>query len=163
VYTVNKRKRKAVEPRKVGSHAVIAAAVCSLTLGLIGCVDIDGGALELSWSIRDFDGAARSCGDVDFDEVRLCWESVGDSVVTQECALRDATRHAVFPCLDAHGVTRFVVDPGPTAIWIEPLCGDGAVATDYVVPAAIVRDVSRGEIAILNALLVVADDASCVR
>lgn len=157
---------KAVEAGKARSVAPAARAtraslLCSfLCLFNLTCVQIDGGAVELYWSIRSFDGTALECPDVGLAEVQLCWEPVGDAGVVQVCS---PERSATFPCADLHGVTTFQIPDGPTAMWIRPLCPGTQPPPRYVVPAAIVRDISHGEVAILNALLIVADRDACAQ
>lgn len=154
-----------------------AAALAAVVLGLFGpglwaCVEIDGGAAEFSWSIRSPDGRASSCdlrlpdGGADRPDilsVQLCWEAAPEGV--SPSLLCNPDRRAVFECSLSRGATDFVVDEGRTAFWIEPLCADGEpLQRDLVeVPAPIVRDVSKGQVVTLDALLVVADASGCVR
>jgi hypothetical protein len=143
-------------------------------LGILGiaaaswtCIRIDGGAVELSWEIRTPDARTTSCdlrsGDqdfVDFSQVRVCWEPVvPDRELTLACDLR-----AEFACEAEHGVSGFEIEPGPTAFWIEPLCdgtGSPPPSSHYEVPAPIVRDVAKGAIITLSALLIVAQPDAC--
>ncbi len=155
---------------------VIAVATWLGFMGT-GCVQIDGGAVELSWSIRNFDGEAASCdlrtadGSTDFADIadiRICWEPVAeDGEFSGAC---DPTLNTRFDCRSAHGVTGFEIAPGDTALWIEPLCevmgprpGPGPTPTvgKYEVPAPIVREVTSGEVVTLNALLIVAAPEAC--
>ena len=154
-----------------------AAALVAVLLGLFGpglwaCVEIDGGAAEFSWSIRSADGRASSCdlrlpnggGDrPDIESVELCWEPAPDG--TSPSLVCNRGRLAVFACSLSRGATDFVIDEGRTAFWIEPLCADGdPLQPDLVeVPAPIVRDVSKGEVVTLDALLIIADASGCLR
>jgi len=140
--------------------------------GLCACVEINGGAAEFSWSIRSPAGTASACDLRETDSgadrpdilsVQLCWEAVPDAGSPSLVCNRG--RRAVFDCTLSRGATDFVIAGGRTAFWVEPLCFDGepleAGAVD--VPAPIVRDVIRGQVATLDALLIVADAQACVR
>lgn len=117
--------------------------------------------MELSWTLRDFDGEPTNCAEARIDEVRICWESAADGGTsgTRSCR-RDSYRS--FACADSRGVTGFEIPAGRTVVWIEPVCADGLPPdTDtYEVPAPIARTVETGEVVTLGALLVVADDST---
>jgi hypothetical protein len=123
-----------------------------------GCIEIEGGAAEVAWSLRSFEGVAvEACADARIGDVRLCWEPAGDGSVSAgggACRAGDQRR---FPCEESSGVTGFQLDPGSTAFWIEPICIDEEPAAEgtYQVPPPIVRTVERGEIVSLNSLLLV--------
>lgn len=138
----------------------------ALWLTLIGawgsaCIEIDGGAAELSWSLRSQEGASiETCAEVRVQQVRLCWEPAADGAVLGgggECN----SGHRDFPCGESSGITAFNLDPGPTAFWVEPVCIDGesADAGTYQVPPPIVRNVEEGQIVSLNSLLLVVNPA----
>lgn len=143
-------------PPGVARLAPCAAAMAAV-LGA-GCVEIDGGAVELSWSLRTFGGAAvESCGEAAIQDIRLCWEPLEDGATTTEGAVCRAGQRRRFSCSDSSGVTGFVLDPGRTAFWIEPVCDDGEAADPgtYAVPPPIVRTVQEGKIISLTSLLLV--------
>jgi len=124
-----------------------------LAPAVTGCIEIDGGAVELSWSLRSFDGdRVGECAKVRIDEVRVCWQPVADDTSTGVCEGSQS-----FPCGEENGVSGFEIDPGSTAFWIEPICLDGALADpgSYQVPPPIVRTVEDGNIVTLNSLLIV--------
>jgi hypothetical protein len=159
-----------VETPRQAMLRVIAVAAGPV---LMGCVQIEGGAVELSWSIRTIDGDSASCnlrsadGAVDFEDietVRVCWEStVDDMELTGVCTAAASTK---FPCVEAHGVTGFGIEPGPTALWIEPVCAGSGVPPEpdrYEVPAPIVRDITEGGVVTLNALLIAVQPDACER
>ena len=117
-----------------------------------GCIEIEGGAVELSWSLRSFDGdRVDQCASARIDEVRVCWEAVADGTSTGICEGSQS-----FPCGEENGVSGFEIDPGATAFWIEPICVDGSPAEpgSYEVPPPIVRTVEEGNIVTLNSLLI---------
>ena len=130
--------------------ALAVAAACA------GCIEIDGGAVELSWSLRSFDGDEVDpdpCNMARVDEVRVCWQSVEDGAATTGVCESSES----FPCAEENGVSGFEIDPGSTAFWIEPICRDGDTADvgTYQVPPPIVRTVAEGRIVTLNSLLIV--------
>jgi hypothetical protein len=142
-----------IRPRR----ATRVAALWVTVLGSTGpaCVAIDGGAVEVSWSIRSFDGEATTCSGAEIRDVRVCWDPLGDGAPTGETCRADHRRR--FPCTDESGVTGFELQPGVTAFWIEPVCMDGDPADPgtYQVPPPIVRTVEEGKIVSLDSLLLV--------
>jgi len=139
----------------------------ALWLTLIGasgsaCIEIDGGAAELSWSLRSQEGASiETCADVRVQLVRLCWEPLADGVVLGGGGECRSSQSRDFPCGESSGITAFNLDPGSTAFWVEPVCIDGesADAGTYQVPPPIVRNVEEGQIVSLNSLLLVVNPA----
>ena len=133
----------------------VPAAVFVLTLaaGASACIEIEGGAVELSWSLRSFDGErVDSCADARIEEVRICWQAVEEGPSTGVCQGSQS-----FPCGEENGVSGFEIAPGRAAFWIEPICLDGSPADlgSYQVPPPIVRTVEDGKIVTLNSLLIV--------
>jgi hypothetical protein len=130
--------------------------LCALLLASASsaCIEIDGGAVELSWSLRSFDGdRVGSCSKALVEDVRICWQPIADAgTITFEC---DASQ--AFPCEEENGVSGFEIHPGATAFWAQPICRDGAPADEgtYQVPPPIVRTVEDGKIVTLNSLLIV--------
>tara|TARA_R110002096_G_scaffold16898_14_gene58212 strand:+ start:53192 stop:53698 length:507 start_codon:yes stop_codon:yes gene_type:complete len=125
------------------------------------CVAIEGGATELSWSIRTFDGdPVNTCASALVDKIRLCWNAL-DSGAT---GCRPGNFRE-FKCEDQTGVTLFEIEPGRTAFFAEPICADGQPATvgTYQSPPEIVRTVRDGEVVSLESLLIVVTDhpSSC--
>ena len=148
-------------PSRVTRIAAGLAAVAAV-LGP-GCVEIEGGAVELSWSLRTFGGSAvESCSDAAIQDIRLCWEPLVDGATTTEGAVCRAGQRRRFSCSESSGVTGFVLQPGATAFWIEPVCEDGAAADSgtYEVPPPIVRTVQEGKIISLSSLLLVVSPLS---
>lgn len=116
---------------------------------LVGCVDVNGGAVELSWSIRTVDGRALDdpCRVSGIARVRLDAEEVG--------VAQPVRKFRSWSCGAFHGTTLFEIPEGTYSLSVVPLCGDGVTRADATVPAPIVRDVVEGEVAQLNALLIV--------
>lgn len=137
---------------------LIVCGVC----GLGGCVKIDGGAAELSWSLRDQGGdSIETCGEANIQAIQLCWNPVadgGDDAV--RCQPPNIQR---FMCGDFTGVTGFEIEPGETSLFIEPVCDSGDPPTfgSYEVPPPIVRSVEEGRIVTLNSLLIVVKRTNC--
>lgn len=140
--------------RAPGWHVIIVA----LGLAVTGCVEVEGGAVEFSWTLRNFEGnpiaddPAESCGLVRIDRIRLIWESPPDN---GELVLGNDD----FDCEANRGVTGFVVPAGSQLLRIIPICeGDMLPQVHtYEVPPPILRDVQSGEVVTLNSLLVVAE------
>jgi hypothetical protein len=129
-------------------------------LALVGCVEVDGGAVELSWSLRAFSGEPVECGDADVGGVRLCWrEAPAERALATDC---DGAEAIEFDCDDQHGSSRFELASGRTGFLVEPTCRDGepAAAGTYQVPAPIVRDVNEGEVVTLSSLAIIVSDNS---
>lgn len=150
--------------------------LCALvmTLGIGGaasCVDVEGGAIELSWTLRTFGGDVidsdreEACRRARIERVRVCWRRVagpdagGGPEAGGDRTCR-AARSRTFSCEADRGVTQFEVPPGENSIWIEPLCAGGEPPAEgtYDVPAPIVRAVRGGEVVALSTLLIVATD-----
>lgn len=131
------------------------------------CVEVNGGAVELSWSLRDFDGErAEECHNdnpddgpvVDVDRIRLAWKAV----VADDESATDPDGTVTFPCEDGRGITDFSIPPGRHMLWIEPVCAQGAPPSGrYQVPPPIVRTIGEGTVTTLDALLIVADASTC--
>ncbi len=120
-------------------------------------MQIEGGAAELSWSLRDSCGGNANCGDsgVDITRIKLCWYPLDqDDGTPGQCP-----NFQDFACSKSTGVTSFDIAPGSTALFIEPIFGSGAQS--YQVPPPIVRDVEEGRVVTLNSLLVVVNTGTC--
>lgn len=134
-----------------------SALLLLLTLAGAGCIEIEGGAVELSWSLRDFDGdAVEACDDARIDEVEICWQPSDGEAPSVDLGCRPGQRQS-FPCSEENGVSGFTITPGPTAFWAHPICDTGEAAEEdtYQAPAPIVRTVEEGQIVTLNSLLIV--------
>lgn len=134
-------------------RAGLVVAVGFLALvGLPGCVQVQGGAIELSWSLRSFTGdPVDRCADSAIARIRVLWQADDG---TSNPSFTD------FACEDSAGVTGFEVPGGSTRVWVEPICTDGINASPgtFSAPAPIVRDVLVGAVVTLNSLLIVVSD-----
>jgi hypothetical protein len=143
------------------SRALRAAATIGL-LASLSCVEIEGGAIELAWALRDFAGDENSCQKAGVGEIRVCWRAVDDAGSTDCVTVREdggvRGQYRDFACTANRGITRFEVPPGPTSIFVKPLCAVDGLASPgpYQVPPPIVRTVEQGRVVTLDQLLVVA-------
>jgi len=140
----------------VGQIGLLAA--CTL---VTGCAQVDGGAVELSWTLRPASSSLTdkfvSCNamidNVSFSvaEVRLDWEPVtGEPGST------------AWPCDDSHGVTKFELPTGDTLLKVTPVCESGPAAPDtYIAPAPERRMVIAGDTVSLGAVELVLQVSSC--
>lgn len=136
----------------------IRRAFALMVITCSSCVQIDGGAVELSWAVFDFGGDGQSCVAAGISEVNLCWQA--SDGLSSGFVCESGSSHS-FECETEQGSTAFEVPPGPTSLWIEVTCGataQRAIEGTYQVPAPIVRTVRDGEIVSLNSLLIVATE-----
>lgn len=148
----------------------LALVVMVQVVTSVSCVEVNGGAVELSWSVRSFDGERvdDSCDNSDprkgpivhLKRIRLAWKAVGDD---GGGAGMEPDGLAEFPCGDRRGITEFTVPGGAHLLWIVPVCAGGVLpaTSDYQVPPPIVRDIREGTVTTLDALLVVANESTC--
>lgn len=141
---------------------VMGIALCLVTAGATGCVEVEGGAVELSWSLRSFAGESiQACRDARIEEVRLCWTPLEADGGEVSGGCRPPNLES-FACEAENGVTGFEIPPGRTSLEIQPVCAGGRPAErgTYDVPPPIVRRVREGKVVTLNALLIVASTCS---
>ncbi len=120
--------------------AALTTLVC---LPVHGCVEATGGAVEVSWSLRDVGGEGTTCDDARIGEIQLFWQ-VGTR-----------TRADAWACDEGRGVTGFDLEPGPVSLWLEPSCADGPVTPgSFRTPPVIVRTITEGEVITLDTQLV---------
>ncbi len=131
---------------RVAVRLVQRAVLCALA-GVCACVDINGGAVELSWSLRTDTGMERTCAQTAIVQVSLCMRDCDtppcDGVQTCPTA---------FECDRLRGATQFDIPPGRKEITIRPDCARGPARV--VVPPPLVRDIVKGDVTELNALLI---------
>ena len=131
-------------------------AITAAAPALAGCIDVSGGAVELSWSLRSTDGVRRGCDSswrLDTARVRLVCQTTDPTPAA--CDLGPGGAFPDWECLSYAGSTAFNIPEGTYQFKIEVICAGTDVAElDVTVPAPIVRDIFIGEIAQLNALLI---------
>lgn len=138
------------------------AALLALTGAWGGCVEVDGGALEARWDLRDGRGArigcpgARQAVGLDQMELRLTPVGGGDD----PCAGDERCRFVCDQSADniLLGQTPFFVPDGEYAISSRGLKQDGtplSPSDGVVAPSAVVRRVVSGEVTDLNVNLII--------
>lgn len=132
----------------------------------LGCVPIDGGAVEASWVVVTPDGRTISdcsCTCARVAKVRLKLEPLAGGA--DPCVGRDSCR---FSCNLQSGATRFDIPPGSYAISVVPVDANGNDITDgeaggdcRAEPGTnpVVREVVKGRVTGLDASIVLADCA----
>ena len=146
-------------------------ASCALTMvlggGLGGCVEINGGAVEVPWTVFAEDGRGAindcACTEPTIAFVRLKLEAPPSAPEQADpCAGSTACR---FSCQRKTGATPFMIPAGTYQMSIEPETADGLPIDPglVMVPAPITRDVVRGAAAELDALQITAPCAAICR
>lgn len=115
-----------------------------------GCTTVEGGAVEISWNLRNVDGSGVSCG--------------AANVLTIDLFIDDdlPDGYVEFPCGDERGVTRFDVAPGQAQLWLQPGCADGLAPVAYRAPPPIVRTITEGEVITLDTQLIEVRAGNCL-
>jgi hypothetical protein len=148
-------------------RSVIARALVGvMAVASASCVDVSGGAVEVSWAVFSRDGRAIndcSCADPVIGYVRLQLVSETDPS-NQPCAGNSACR---FACGRKTGATPFFITPGQYLMSVVPVDADGtdlpAMFTpgndvpSVQTPAAESRTVVRGQPTALEAFMLEAD------
>jgi hypothetical protein len=127
---------------------------------VVGCTDVHGGAVELSWTLRPESGDSVdlfvNCdtgveGANPVQRMRLNWQ-VGSNAGSDSWA-----------CTDYHGVTSFEVPAGSALLSVTPECtsGDAAPIT-YTAPTPQERDVNVGDTVDLGAIEVFVEITDCI-
>src|SRR5687767_4470716 len=148
---MNSLPRPRVEPGICRSRATMvwcawATVVC---LGVHGCTEATGGAVELSWALRTTrDVGLDDCADGFIGRIRLWWETPS------------TRRFTAFPCDENHGVTAFDLPAGEVSLEVTPECDEDSPypgmeppSEMFTSPPPIVRDVTIGEAVTLDAVL----------
>jgi hypothetical protein len=133
----------------------VALALC---LGVHGCANVEGGAVELSWKLRAATGSDTTfldCtvglpGTGPVTHIRLDWEVDGVPAFRQ------------WPCEDDHGVTGFELPEGRALLRVSPVCAGGAAAPEtYTAPAPQQRNVIAGNTVSLGGVELLLEVSSC--
>jgi hypothetical protein len=137
---------------RVAVGIVVRAISCALTavVGVLSgaCVDVNGGAVELSWSIRTDTGMETNCENAGITQVALCVRQCDMSACTGPTICPAAT----WECDRLRGATLFDIAPGRTELTIRADCRAGTA--NVVLPPPLVRDIVFGDVTQLNALLI---------
>ena len=129
------------------------------------CVDIDGGAVEISWVIRSESGSAITdcgCASPSISTVRLDLTGVGGAVdMKKPCA---ANAQCDFPCARQTGATAFNIPETHGderyQVSITALGTDGSPLLQVMAPAPILREVVRGQPTEVASMQLVAECAT---
>ena len=135
----------------------------------LGCVSIDGGAVEASWQVTTQDGRTiTDCGCTCSPIAKIRFQLLpvsADGGSDDPCAGRST---CAFSCNQQSGATRFDIPPGTYAISLVPVGEDGnditnggagtCSAKSGVAPE--VREVIKGRVTQLNAMAIIADCAA---
>lgn len=119
-----------------------------------GCTTVEGGAVEISWNLRNVDGTGVSCEAADVVTINLNFRVTNEDGTT-------STRDEPFPCEDERGVTGFVLQPGETPLWLRPACEEGTPIA-YRAPPPIVRTITEGEVITLDTQLIEVRAGNCL-
>jgi hypothetical protein len=115
-------------------------------------VAINGGAVELAWTVRTEDARPTDCVKQGIMTVSLCVRDC-TQMLDGVCTGETQCPFVSFPCARLHGATPFSITPGQKELWITATCANGAVAGGRV-PESVLRDVTEGDVTQLNALLI---------
>jgi hypothetical protein len=140
----------------------LRAVVFALCLGVHGCADVNGGAVELSWKLRAATGSDHTflgCAIqleptnqvVEVARIQLNWEVGGETGV------------GTWPCDDDHGATKFELPAGQALLRVSPICSNGVVAaaSTYSAPPPEQRDVIVGNTVSLGGVEILLEVSSC--
>ena len=138
----------------------------ALLFSALGCVSIDGGAVEASWVMVTHDGRGiAKCGCTCPPIAKIRLQLVPTSGGSDPCAGRTACQ---FSCNLQSGATRFDIPPGSYSISLVPVGADGNDITNGEVGTCstgsgvdpVVREVIKGRVTQLDAMVVLADCAA---
>lgn len=144
--------------RRLRVAAASRAVALTLCLGVHGCADVNGGAVELSWKLRATTGAdqtfldcavgVQGAGSVAF--IRLDWEVNGVQDFRQ------------WSCDDDHGVTGFELPEGRALLRVSPVCANKEASSEtYIAPAPEQRMVIAGDTVSLGGVELLLEVSSC--
>jgi len=127
-----------------------AAALLFLACLSAACVEIDGGAVEISWVIRSDTGSAITdcgCASPSIATVRLKLTGVGGAIEDyQPCA---GNAQCDFPCARQTGSTAFNIKETRGderyQVSVAAVGTDGTELLQVMTPAPILREVARGQ------------------
>jgi hypothetical protein len=135
--------------------------VLTLCLVVHGCVNVQGGAVELSWELRARAGSTRT-----FLDCQLLLEPNGRTHIAAIELVWDVAGVAAsrtWPCGNEHGVTGFELPEGPALLSVRPICDNGvaAAANTYTAPAPEQRQVIVGNTVSLGGVELLLEVSSC--
>lgn len=124
------------------------------SVSVAACVQIDGGAVEVAWTVFAEDGRGTindcACADPGIAFVQLRLAGPPDNPAQADpCENVAACR---FSCGRDMGATPFIIPPGAYLVSIQPQLPDGTVSPTAMVPDPILSQVVKGVPAELGAL-----------
>lgn len=141
--------------------ALLLPLVCLLTT----CVDINGGAVEISWVIRSQGGSAITdcgCASPSIAKVRLKLVGVGGDIGGRMPC--DGNAQCDFPCSRQTGSTAFNIPETHGEeryqVYLRALDVTGAELPNVMTPAPILREVVRGQPTEVESMQLVAQCAT---
>jgi hypothetical protein len=137
--------------------SVKSSLVLACLLG--ACVDVNGGAVELSWKLRP---ASSSLPDK-FVGCESGLEGTGAvTLIRLDWEVEGLSGSRAWRCDDSHGVTGFELPEGEALLSITPECASGPAApATYIVPAPERRQVILGNTVSLGAVEVIVQVSYC--
>lgn len=140
----------------------LRAVVLALYLGVHGCADVNGGAVELSWKLRSLTGATTTFLDctitleptdqvVEVAKIQLDWDVEGELGVR------------TFDCEDDQGATQFEVPEGIALLRVTPICANDILPLPrtYNAPPPVQRNVIVGDTVSLGGVELLLEVSSC--
>jgi hypothetical protein len=123
-----------------------------LCTAVIGCVDVDGGAVEARWDLRDISGMRIDCQKAAIAKMGFALvPELGADPCAQEA-------RCTFSCERGVGTTPFIIPEGEYAMTIQAVDAEGRVlglVDGVTAPAAVVRQVVTGQLTDLNVNLII--------
>jgi hypothetical protein len=140
----------------------LRAVVLALCLGVHGCSDVNGGAVELSWKLRSLTGA-----DATFLDCTIALEPTNQVVEVAKIQLAwdvDGQLGAeTFPCEEDQGLTQFELPEGEALLRVSPICANDVVPLPrtYNAPPPVQRNVIVGDTVSLGGVELLLEVSSC--
>lgn len=137
---------------------VMLAVVCGV--GLTGCLELDGGATEVVWVVRDTKQRARKCEEVGIKYIRLQILRSTEEGFEDLCRLTDVdVGRCTFKCENGSATMPFKIPEGWYYFGLTALTSERRVLTadEVSIPPPIYRRILHGEMLDLGVWQVVAD------
>ena len=122
----------------------------SVLAPVAGCLEIDGGAVEVAWVLRYSNQTAAECtstdSPVDIHRIRL--KVMPADEPDRDLCAEGALDGCEFGCGDTGGTTPFNIPAGTYFFGLQPLTADGSPISPSVVavPAPIRRSIITGDL-----------------
>jgi len=143
------------------------------TIGVAGCADVNGGAVELSWKLRPASGSLATFVNCDVngtlsdpdpthDPTKVGFTTGSLTAIRVSWEVGAVSSFKDFACYDGHGVTGFDLPLGNALISVSPICANGPAATNtYIAPSPVARAVQLGDAINLGAVELILDVEHC--